>query len=261
MHPLLTTALEAAEAAAAVHLRWAGRVSVREATEKEARDFVSAADVEAQRAALAVIRARHPDHEVLAEEEDGQAAVTGSRPVWVIDPIDGTTNFLHGHPMYVVSIAAVVAGRPEAGVVACAPTGDRWWAARGGGAFKNGTPMHVSSPPALRTALVGTGFPFKAIHLLDRYLGQLGRVLTNSAGVRRGGAAALDLAFLAEGIFDAFWELDLRAWDVMAGVLLIEEAGGVITRMDGSRIDLEDGSILAAANPEIHAALRKLVEG
>jgi myo-inositol-1(or 4)-monophosphatase len=261
MHPLLATALDAAEAAAAVHRRWAGRVGVREATEKQARDFVSQADVEAQRAALSVIHARHPDHQVLAEEEDGQAAAAGGAPTWVVDPIDGTTNFLHGHPMYCVSIAVVVDGEPEAGVVMCPPTSERWWATRGGGAFKNGKPMRVSDPPSLRTALVGTGFPFKAIHLLPTYLPQLGRVLSNSAGVRRGGAAALDLAFLASGIFDAFWELDLKPWDVMAGILLIREAGGVVTRVDGSPIDLEPGSVLGAANPQIHAALKKLVEG
>ncbi len=262
MHPFLATALDAAEAAAAVHRRWSGRVGVREATLKGVSDFVSRADVEAQQAALAVIRTRHPHHEVLAEEDDpDQPPPSGHAPLWVVDPIDGTTNYLHGHPMYAVSIAVVVDGRPEVGVVTCPPTSERWWATRGGGAFKNGKPIHVSDPPDLRTALVGTGFPFKAIHLLEEYLGQLGRVLRNSAGVRRGGAAALDLAFLASGQFDAFWELDLKPWDVMAGILLIEEAGGVVTRVDGSPIDLEPGSILGAANPEIQRAVAKLVNG
>lgn len=260
--PLLVTALAAAEAAARVQRRWIGRLGVRDATLKGESDFVSEADLEAQREALAVIRSRHPDHRVLAEEGDEPGAAPGSpdAPLWVVDPIDGTTNFLHGHPMYCVSVAVVVDGAPEAGVVACPPTGERWWATRGGGAFKNGRRIRVSSPPDLRTALVGTGFPFKTLHLLDGYLGQLGRVLRGSAGVRRGGAAALDLAYLASGSLDAFWELDLKPWDVMAGVLLIREAGGFVTRVDGSAIDLEPGSLLGAATPELACALAGLLQ-
>lgn len=261
-HPLLVTALAAAEAAAQVQLRWIGRVGVREATLKGVADFVSRADVEAQRAAVAVIAARHPDHRIMAEEE-GAHEPPGAQggPLWVIDPIDGTTNFLHGHPMHAVSVAVVVNGEPEVGVVICPATGERWWATRGRGAFKGGRRLRVSSPPDLRTALVGTGFPFKALHLLDRYLGQLGRVLQASAGVRRGGAAALDLAYVAAGALDAFWELDLRPWDWMAGVVLIREAGGVVERVDGSPIGLEPGSVLCAATPEIASALRALVHG
>jgi myo-inositol-1(or 4)-monophosphatase len=235
---------------------------VREAALKGTSDFVSEADLEAQRAAVAVIAERHPDHRVLAEEGDasGGQAMAGP-PLWVIDPIDGTTNFLHGHPMYAVSVAVVVGGEPEAGVVACPSTGERWWATRGGGAFKSGRAIRVSSPPDLRTALVGTGFPFKALHHLDEYLGQLGRVLRSSAGVRRGGSASLDLAYLATGSLDAFWEIDLQPWDVMAGVLLIREAGGVVARMDGSPVDLEPGSVLAAATSELAEALRAVVRG
>ena len=261
-HPLLVTALAAAEAAAQVQLRWIGRVGVRDAELKGRSDFVSQADLEAQHAAVAVIGARHPDHGVLGEEGEtvGHPGDEGAA-LWVIDPIDGTTNFLHGHPMYSVSVAAVVDGRPEVGVVVCPATGERWWATRGGGAFKNGIGIRVSSPPDLQTALIGTGFPFKALHLLDGYLGQLGRVLRNSAGVRRGGSAALDLAYVASGSLDAFWELLLFPWDIMAGVLLIEEAGGVVERLDGSPLDLEPGPLIAAATPEVMRALRGLIEG
>jgi myo-inositol-1(or 4)-monophosphatase len=261
-HPLLVTALEAAEAAAQVQLRWIGRVGVREATLKGRSDFVSAADLEAQRAAVAVIEARHSGHRVLAEEGAARAApsATGA-PLWVIDPIDGTTNFLHGHPMYSVSVAALVDGRTEVGAVACPSTGERWWATRGGGAFKGGRTIHVSAPAELGSALVGTGFPFKALHRLDDYLQQLGRVLRSSAGVRRGGSAALDLAYLAQGSLDAFWELELHAWDVAAGVLLVHEAGGVVSRIGGATVDLEAGSILGAATPELHGQLGALVQG
>jgi myo-inositol-1(or 4)-monophosphatase len=262
-HPLLVTALAAADAAAQVQQRWIGRVGVREAALKGECDFVSQADVEAQQAAVAVIAARHPDHGVLAEEDD--PATVEARvhrkgvPLWVIDPIDGTANFLHGHPMYCVSVAAVIDGRSEVGVIVCPSTGERWWATRGGGAFKNGRRISVSSPPDLKTALIGTGFPFKAQHLVDEYLGQLGRVLRGSADARRAGAAALDLAYVASGSLDAYWELDLRAWDWMAGVVIVEEAGGVVERVDGSPIDLESGGILAAANREIADALRAVL--
>jgi myo-inositol-1(or 4)-monophosphatase len=272
---LLHTALAAADAAAAVQQRWIGRVGAAHVSEKAARDFVSQADVESQQAAVEMIRARHPDHAVLAEEGDAGPGPTraarggeawggtrpGDAPLWVIDPVDGTTNFLHGHPMYAVSIAVVERGEPAVGVVHAPATGERWWASRGAGAFKNGRPIRVSSTPSLRTALVGTGHPFKAIHLLDRYLGQLGRVIQGSAGVRRGGAAALDLAYVASGIFDAFWELDLFPWDYMAGVLLIREAGGVISRMDGSPVGLEPGSILAGASPALAAELAAVLAG
>jgi myo-inositol-1(or 4)-monophosphatase len=163
--------------------------------------------------------------------------------------------------MYAVSIAVVEGGEPTVGVVHAPATGERWWASRGAGAFKNGRPIRVSSARSLRAALVGTGYPFKAIHLLDRYLGQLGRVIQRSAGVRRGGAASLDLAYVASGIFDAFWELDLHPWDYMAGVLLIREAGGVISRLDGSPVGLEPGSILAGASPALAAELAAVVHG
>ena len=258
--PLLTTALAAAEAAAEMQRHWVGRVDAAQASEKGARDFVSRADLEAQQAALEVIRRHHPDHAVLAEE--GEAARTRSTAgaLWVIDPIDGTTNFLHGHPMYAISVAVLEDGSPAAAVVIAPATGERWWAIQGGGAFKNGRRVRVSAATGIRTALIGTGFPFKAIHLLPDYLGQLGRVIQGSAGARRAGSAALDLAYLASGQLDAFWELDLFPWDYMAGVLLIREAGGVVSRVDGSPVGLEPGSVLAAANPGLAEQLRQLVE-
>ena len=259
-HPLLTTAFAAAEAAAAVQRRWAGRIGVREASLKGANDYVSAADLEAQAAALEVIRSHHPWHRIMAEEEAGPIPpANGDDPVWVVDPIDGTTNFLHGHPMYAASVTVVVSGEAEAGVVIAPATGERWWATRGGGAFKNGQRLRVSEPPGLETALVGTGFPFKVIDQLDRYLGQLERVVRASAGVRRCGAAALDLAYLSSGALDAFWELYLAPWDVMAGVLLIQEAGGVVTRIDGTPIDLVPGTVLGAANAELAGELTALL--
>jgi myo-inositol-1(or 4)-monophosphatase len=247
MDELLATALQAAEAAAAVHLRWAGRIDVARATAKGPNDYVSEADFEAQKAALAVIQKAHPEHQVMAEEDEAPFVERdGNVPLWVVDPLDGTANFLHGHPMYAASVAVAVSGKPVAGAVVCASTGERWWASHGGGAYKNGTPLRVSPQRGLEGALVGTGFPFKAQHLLPQYLEQLGGVLRAGSGVRRGGAAAVDLCYVAEGRFDGFWELHLNPWDFAAGIVIVEEAGGVITALDLSPLRLAPSTVLAA---------------
>lgn len=255
MHELVSTALAAADAAADVHRRDQGRIVVEGATEKGRADWVSKTDLDAQEAALAVIRARHPDHLVLAEEDDDSvaervAAWDGS-PMWVVDPLDGTANFLHGHPQHAASVAVAIDGRPVAGAVVAAATGERWWAARGEGAFRGGLPIHVSPPRALRDALVGTGFPFKMLDRLPEYLGQMDRVLRSSAGIRRAGAAALDLCYLAQGSLDAFWELFLHPWDFAAGWLMVEEAGGVMAREDGAPLELLDCGVLGAADARL----------
>lgn len=268
MDDLVRTALDAADAAADVQRRhYAGR-DPRTATDKGISDFVSETDLEAQEAALEVIRSRHPDHRILAEEEQGDggpragAAVPDGPapgPLWIVDPLDGTTNFLHGHPMHCASVGVWAAGRAVAGAVVAPATGERWWAGRGGGAWKDGERIRVSDLDGLERALVGTGFPFKVPAEIPAYLDQLGRVLRSTAGVRRGGSAALDLSYLAQGTFDAFWELHLEPWDVAAGVAILEEAGGVVTRIDGSSLDLETGSVLAASSPELLEGLRALV--
>ena len=293
MDVLLTTALEAAEAAADVHLRYFGSVGLEGAVEKGHSDFVSRVDLEAQEAALEVILRRHPGHHVLAEEEvDGDDAGDGSQTgqetgrqngrwpedgdyLWIVDPLDGTTNYLHNHPQFGSSVGVArrtpdLSSPPEigkglvleAGAVVAARTGERWWARRGQGAFKNGIPISVSRQPSIRAALVGTGFPFKAPELIPRYLAQFQRVLPASGGIRRAGSAALDLCYLAEGILDGFWEEDyLSPWDVAAGLVILSEAGGVATRLDGSGITLEKGSILAANSSDLLGELGRLVSG
>ncbi|GMV06987.1 MAG: fructose-1,6-bisphosphatase/inositol-1-monophosphatase [Gemmatimonadota bacterium] len=259
MEPLLRTALAAADAAAAVHRRDRGRIVLEGASEKGRADYVSQTDLDAQRAALEVILARHPDHHVLGEEDERpvaeRVAAAGDAPLWVVDPLDGTANFLHGHPQFAASVAVVVEGRPLAGAVAAAATGERWWAARGAGAFKNGRPIRVTARRELKDALVGTGFPFKLLERLPEYLGQLDRVLRSSSGIRRAGAASLDLCYLAQGSLDAFWELILHPWDFAAGWLLVEEAGGVLVKLDGSPLEIADTAVMGANGPELLAAL------
>ena len=258
----LETARKAADAAAAVHKTQAASVGISDAREKGRADYVSATDIAAQEACVTVIRENHPDHTIVAEEshEGDESGIPSEGPVWIVDPLDGTANFLHGHPMYASSVALAIDGVPAVGAVSCAPTGERWWAARGEGAWKNRAPVHVSGVEGIHRALIGTGFPFKTEHLLEEHSAQLVRVLGASGGVRRGGAAALDLCYLAEGRFDAFWELFLNPWDFAAGWVIVEEAGGVMGRVEGGALALSPGTVIGANSPAMKGALQALSE-
>jgi myo-inositol-1(or 4)-monophosphatase len=266
---LLETALEAADAAAAVHRVHYGRVRTEDAVEKGRVDFVSHVDLQAQEAALGVIRRRFPDHRILSEEGDGgeakgagggAAARDAEVPLWVVDPLDGTTNFLHAHPAYAASVGVAVDGVPVAGAVVASATSERWWASRGGGAFRNGERIHVSPVRELRTALIGTGFPFKKIEQLPEFLREMAVVLPACSGIRRGGSASLDLVYLAQGSLDAFWEITLDPWDVAAGLVILAEAGGVSMRRSGEPMDaVNPGSVVAANSPELLARLSELL--
>jgi myo-inositol-1(or 4)-monophosphatase len=275
------TALVAAEAAAAVHLDALGEVTLEAAVDKGISDFVTEVDLEAQRAALAVIRKARPGDAVLAEEESEEEEATGEggredAPLWIVDPLDGTTNFLHGHPAFCASVGVVTGGVPVAGAVVAALTGERYLAREGHGAWswrrwsggrEPGEPtapvrLRTSTTPALRRALVGTGFPFKRPHEIPGYLEELGRILQASGGVRRDGAAALDLCLLARGTFDAFWEGTLSPWDVAGGLAILAEAGGAWSGPGGAPYDVVTGGPLRAANGTpllgaLHAALRE----
>ena len=271
----LATARSSADAAAEVHARWRDRLArsgllgaaVRD---KGHADFVSKVDIEAQVAALAVIRERHPTHRILAEESadsgdpgsssggGGSAGTPTRTPLWIVDPLDGTTNFLHGHPMFCASVGLVVDGRPEVGAVTAVATGERWWGAPGEGAFRNGERIRVSGVEELRSALVGTGFPFKRLAELPRYLKEFGRVLPQCTGIRRGGSAALDLCYLAQGSLDAFWEGHLSSWDIAGGLAILAQAGGCWSRPDGRPLTVADGGpVLAANGPALRAELRE----
>jgi myo-inositol-1(or 4)-monophosphatase len=249
LNSLLTTALDAAEAAAAVQRRHASRAAAG-VREKARADWVSQTDLDAQDAALAIIRGRHPDHEILAEESEEPVEARlerwDGRPLWVVDPLDGTANFLHGHPFHCASVAVAVDGRPVAGAVVSGSSGERWWAHEGEGAFKGGRRIRVSERRSMREALVGTGFPFKRLELMPAYLGQLDRVLMSTSGVRRAGSAALDLCFLAQGSLDLFWEEFLNPWDFAAGIVLVREAGGVLTDARGDELVLAPGPVRGA---------------
>ena len=265
MSELLNVARRAARDAAAVHREFLGRVAVAEWSEKGTADFVTHVDRSAESAIVERIRAHFPEHRVLAEEDAAERGDSAGVPMgagewtWIVDPLDGTTNYLHGYPVYAVSIGVARAGELEAGFVLNSATGEEWSAVRNGGAFLDGSRIGVSSIDVLSRALIGTGFPFKALHLLPVYTLQLAAVLRATSGVRRAGSAALDLCHVATGLFDGFWELDLAPWDVAAGTLIVREAGGVVTRLDGSSDILGSGSLLAG-NPVIHAGLGELVQ-
>lgn len=258
----LTTARDAADAAARVHRRWSGRLDIRGADTKGFSDFVSRVDLESQDAAVGIIRERHPDHRILAEE-DGETdpGPDDGRPLWVVDPLDGTTNFLHGHPNHAASVAVSMEGRPVAACVHASATSERWSALRGGGAWRNGRRIRVSAPRGWEQSLVSTGFTFKGGNDVDRFARELAAVRRAGAGIRRCGAAAIDLCYLADGRYEGFWEGFLSPWDYAAGWLLVEEAGGVAVRMDGSPLGLDPGSLLAANHPDTLERLGAILQG
>jgi myo-inositol-1(or 4)-monophosphatase len=264
---LLETAVAAARDAAAVHREHLGRITVEQWSEKGVSDFVTHVDREAEARVVSRLRDRFPEHRILAEEAESAQLRTQDAPMpslaesgwtWIIDPLDGTTNYLHGYPVYAVSIAVAQHGRLEAAVVLNSATGDEWTAVRGAGARLNGEPIRVSGIDGMPRALIGTGFPFKALDLLPRYMRHFEAALRGSSGVRRAGSAALDLCHVASGWLDGFWELALAPWDVAAGTLMVREAGGVVSRIDGTEDVLGHGSILAG-NPIIHDTLGALI--
>jgi myo-inositol-1(or 4)-monophosphatase len=248
---------ERAAARAAAFVRGSRPPAAAEWTEKTQHDFVTAVDRGAETLIAETLLAAVPGSAIVGEE-----LTPGARPtadvVWIVDPLDGTTNFLHGYPEYAVSIAAVAHGELAAGVVHDIARDVVFSAARGGGARLAGAPLRVSGVTHPPHALVGTGYPFKRLDLLERYLPQFAAVVRGTSGVRRAGSAALDLANLAAGRFDGFWELSLAPWDVAAGVLLVREAGGVVTTLEGSTDVLQHGSIVAG-NPTMHEWLTEVL--
>jgi len=253
---LATCVAGAARAAEIIRKGAASRATLTWET-KSATDFVSDVDRDAERAIREIVAERHPDARVLGEELSPSESVSEGL-VFVADPLDGTTNFLHGFPWYAVSIGAMEQGELVAGVILNAANGELFTATAGGGARLNGQPIRVSSITESERSLIGTGFPFKDPKNIDDYLRMLPPLMRDIAGIRRPGSAALDLADVACGRFEAFWELSLSPWDIAAGLLLVREAGGVVTDRYGAPCQVGRTSVVAG-NPTMHAWLLDIV--
>jgi myo-inositol-1(or 4)-monophosphatase len=249
---LLATCVAAAARGADVLRAGAANLSRLTWEVKSPADFVSDVDRDSERVIAEIVRQRHPGARIVGEEFSPDQAADLSGLVFVADPLDGTTNFLHGYPWYAVSVAAVRDGEPVAGAVLNAATGELFTATAGGGARRSGDPISVSTQTDPQRCLVGTGFPFKRADLIPAYMEAFPEIMRTTAGVRRAGAAALDLADVACGRFDAFWELSLAPWDVAAGLLLVREAGGVATDLEGRPAPIAHGGIVVG-NPAMHA--------
>ncbi len=248
---LLHLAARAAEVAGA-YIRGVGGDSPTDWIQKGHNDWVTEVDRTAESLIRDILVKGAPGSRVMGEELSPEVANEGM--VWIVDPLDGTTNFLHGYPQYAVSIGLAIDGELEAGVVLDVHRECVYGAVRGKGAWLGNSPLRVSRITEPARALLGTGYPFKHLEALDEYLDQFRRILPATSGVRRAGAAAIDLADVAAGRLDGFWELVLAPWDIAAGVLLIREAGGIVTDLEGRRADMVHGGIVAG-NPAVHAWL------
>lgn len=229
-----------------------------EARAKAANDFVTAADHESEAAVVALLKSRHPEHSILAEE--GGATAGSGDYQWVVDPLDGTSNYMQGLKFFCVSVACRRGGELLAGVVFDPLSDELFSAARGGGACRNGEPIRASARPGLAGAFLATGYPYRAHAALDVYLAAFREVFLESRGIRRCGAAALDLAYTACGVFDGFFEYALSPWDVAAGALLVTEAGGLVSDLDGGQAHVESGNVVAGG-PGVQPELLRRVAG
>ncbi|HEX6004273.1 MAG TPA: inositol monophosphatase family protein [Burkholderiales bacterium] len=242
MHPMLNIAVKAARRAGNLINRASRNLDIVAVREKAANDYVSEVDREAEQTIIRTLREAYPSHSILAEESGASGK---SEFQWIVDPLDGTANFLHGFPQYAVSIALMQKKVVTQAVIYDPGRNDLFTATRGRGAFLNETRIRVSKRAQMKPSLIGTGFPFRQLEHVDAYLAMLREVMHNSAGVRRAGAASLDLAYVAAGRLDAFWEIGLSAWDMAAGALLITEAGGLVGDLEGNPGYLDSGNILA----------------
>lgn len=271
LHPMLNTAVKAARRAGSIINRASLDLERVKVNRKSHNDFVTEIDEAAEKAIIDVLLTAYPDHRILAEESglsagkaapaaDGEAVAdvvarnAEIENLWIIDPLDGTTNFIHGFPQYCVSIALAQRGVVTQAVIYDPSRNDLYVATKGRGSFLNDRRMRVSRRHRMNEALLGTGFPFKNLEVLDRYLGMFRTMTEQSAGVRRVGAAALDLAYVASGRLDGFFEIGLKPWDLAAGALLVSEAGGLVGDFQGDADYLYTGDVLAGT-PKIFAQL------
>jgi myo-inositol-1(or 4)-monophosphatase len=253
----LTTAVEAVVRAGDLQMaRFGQQIQI---DKKGTIDLVTEVDVEVERMFREMIAARFPDHQILAEEMGGSATPPPG-PCWVFDPIDGTTNYAHGLPIFCASLALEIDGVAEIGAVYDPNRRELFTAARAGGAFLNGKPLRVSSAEKLVDALLVTGFPYDVHARVDEIVGLFGRFVGEARAVRRLGSAAIDLCWVAAGRMDGFWESDLKPWDMAGGALIVAEAGGRVTTMDGAPFTSRVGEVLAS-NGRLHAAMLDVIAG
>jgi myo-inositol-1(or 4)-monophosphatase len=257
MHPMLNTAVKAARKAGSIIARASFDLDKLTVRRKRQNDFVSEVDHAAEEAIIEVLHEAYPSHGILAEESGRRDAK--SDYVWVIDPLDGTTNFLHGFPQYCVSIGLLHRGTPQQAVIFDPNRNELFTSTRGSGAYLNDRRIRVSRIDKLQDALMGTGFPFRDVADLDAYLRMFKQVTLSTSGIRRPGAAALDLAWVAAGRIDGFWEMGLSPWDMAAGALLVREAGGLVGDFEGEDTFLDSGRIVAS-NAKLFAAILQVLK-
>ncbi len=258
MHPMLTIAVKAARRAGSIINQASQNLDLLTVSKKSHSDYVSEVDGAAEAAIIKVLHSAYPDHAILAEESGRQGDHEKSEFLWIIDPLDGTTNFLHGFPKYSVSIALKHKGILTHAVVYDPNMNELFTASRGTGAFLNDRRIRVSKRNKLDDCLIGTGIPFRDLTHLDAYLAMFKDIVPRTAGIRRPGSAALDLAYVAAGRYDGFWEIGLAPWDMAAGCLLITEAGGLVGDLEGNGTFLESGQIIAGS-PKVFSQLLQLI--
>ena len=256
MNPMLTCAIKAARTAGGIIMRASNDLNALKIQSKTHNDFVTEIDHFAENTIIDIIKAQYPKHGFWGEE--GGISNPNAECVWIIDPLDGTTNFLHGMPQYCVSIALQQRGVITQAVIFDPNHNDLFTASKGQGAYLNDRRLRVSQRTQLQDTIIGTGFPFRDWTYLDPYLNMLKSMIKNTAGIRRPGSAALDLAYVAAGWYDGFWELGLSTWDVAAGGLLVREAGGMVGNLEGNEGWLISGNIVAA-NAKVFDQLLKVL--
>ena len=258
MHPMLTIAVKAARRAGRIINQASQNIDALTVSKKSHSDYVSEVDAAAEETIIKVLSTAYPDHAILAEESGSRGDSKKSEYQWIIDPLDGTTNFLHGFPKYSVSIAVKYKGVLAHAVVYDPNNNELFTASRGSGAYLNDHRIRVSKRTRFEDCLIGTGLPFRDLTHMEAYFAMLKDIVPRTAGIRRPGSAALDLAYVAAGRYDGFWEIGLAPWAMAAGCLLITEAGGLVGDLQGNETYLESGQIVAG-NPKVFASLLQVI--
>jgi myo-inositol-1(or 4)-monophosphatase len=254
MHPMLNIATQAARQASRIILRFLDQMDKVEITEKGLNDYVTQVDKLSEEMIISHIQKAYPDHSIQSEEMGYQKG-RNEEYCWVIDPLDGTRNFMHGFPQFAISIAVMKNNAAELGLIYDPIRQELFTATRGQGAYVNSRRIRISQTQKIANALIGTGFPYRHKDSTQAYMTAFEKVFTQCSDIRRAGSAALDLAYVAAGRLDAFWESNLHIWDIAAGALMVKEAGGIVCDFKGGETYLEKGSIIAG-NPKI---LRELI--